>query len=208
MFQFYVRLRGCEGADDFKSTGPAFVTLLNWIRVLDRYNPARAPLNSDSRLHFTRRGQWRWFYWNIQLRTVALDVQHKLFIWMFADVFQQRDWIVDGGLVKPTDDVPGTQPGCRCRPFWFHFVDNRRFCRADQQRPHTLPPSSARLRFVRLDRYCLHLSVSLELHRYLIALAPHDVPADAVVHSHEAPDRFAIHGQNLIARLQAGLFRW
>ena len=76
--------------------------------MLDRHYTARVPLDSDSRLHFAGREQGRWFYWNIQLRAVALDVQHKLVIWMFADVFQQRDRIVDRCLVKPTDDVSGT----------------------------------------------------------------------------------------------------
>ncbi len=85
--------------------------------MLDRHNTARVPLDSDSRLHFAGREQGRRFYWNIQLGAIALDVQHKLFIWMFADVFQQRDRIVDGCLVKPTDDVSGTQSRCRCRAF-------------------------------------------------------------------------------------------
>src|SRR5258708_18853844 len=133
--------------------------------MLDRHNPARVPLDSDSRLHFAGRGQGRWFYWNIELRAVALDVQHKLFIWMFADVFQQRDRIVDGCLVKPTDDVCGAQSGCRCRAFWFYFLDDRRFCRIDEQLPHTFSPPTAGLRFVGLDPYGLHLAVSLEFHR-------------------------------------------
>ena len=34
---------------------------------------------------------------------------------MFADVFQQRDRIVDGRLVKAPDDVSGTQSGRRFR---------------------------------------------------------------------------------------------
>src|SRR4029077_3535461 len=127
---------------------------------------------------------------------------------MFTDVFQQRDRIVDGRLVKPTDDVSGAQSGCRGGAFCFYFLDDWRFRRIDEQLPHTFSPPTAGLRFVRLNRYRLHLAVSLEFHRNLIALAPHDVPADAVVPSHETPDRFAIHGQDFIARLQAGLFRW
>src|SRR5215472_5358670 len=176
--------------------------------MLDRHNPTGVPLDSDSRLHFAGREQGRWFYWNIQLRAVALDVQHKLFIWMFADVFQQRNWIVDGCLVKPTDDVSGMQSGCRCGAFWFYFLDDRRFRRIDEQLPHTFSPPTAGLRFVRFDPYALHLAVSLECHRNLVALASHDVPADAVVHSHETPDRFAVHGQDFIAGLQASLLRW
>src|SRR5262249_38502542 len=176
--------------------------------MLDRHNPARVPLNSDSRLHFTRRGQGRWFYWNFQLRTVALDVQHKLFIWMLADVFQQRNRIVDGCLVKPPDDVSGAQSGCRCRAFRFYFLDDWGFCRVDEQLPHTFSPPAAGLRFVRFDRYRLHLAVSLEFHGNLVALAAHDVPADAVIHSHETPDRLAVHGQDFIAGLQTHLFRW
>src|SRR5262245_24829082 len=159
--------------------------------MLDRDDSARVPLDSDSRLHFARRGQGRWFYWNIEFRAVALDMQHKLFVWMFADIFQQRDRIVDGCLVKPANDIPRTQSGCRCRTFWFYSLDNRSFCRIDEQLPHTFSAPTARLRFVRFDRYGLHLTVSLEFHRNLVALAAHDVPADAVVHSHETPDRFA-----------------
>src|SRR5882757_8497660 len=101
--------------------------------MLDGHNPARIPLDSDSRLHFAGRRQERWFYWNIQLRAIALDVQHKLVIWMFADVLQQRDRIVDGRLVKAPDNVSGTQSGCRCRTFWFYLIDDRRFCRIDEQ---------------------------------------------------------------------------
>src|SRR4029077_16665984 len=176
--------------------------------MLDRHDPARVPLDSDSRLHFAGRGQERWFYWDIQLRAAAFDMQHKLFTWMFADVFQQRDRIVDGCLIKPTDDVSGMQSGYRCRAFSFYLLDDRGFCRVDKQLPYTFSPPTAGLRFVRLHRYHLHLVVSLEFHRNLVALAPHNVPANAVVHSHETPDRFAIDGQDFIARLQAGLFRW
>src|SRR5215472_16189454 len=207
MLQLYVRLRRGYGADRLQGAGDAVVNLFNWIRMLDRHNPARVPLDSDSRLNFARRAQGLWFYWNIQLRAVALDVQHKLFIWMFADVFQQRDRIVDRCLVIPADDVSGAQTGCRCRAFWFYFLDDWRFCRVDEQLPHTFSPPAAGLRFVRFDRYRLHLAVSLEFHCNLVALAPHDVPADAVVHSHETPDRFAIHGQDSIAGLQASFFR-
>src|SRR5438034_4681247 len=208
MLQLYVRLRRGDGTDRLQGAGDAVVNLFNWIRMLNGHNPARVPLNSDSRLHFAGGEQGRRFYWNIRLRAIALDVQHKLVIWMFADVFQQRDRIVDGCLVKPPDDVSGTQSGCRCRAFWFYLLDDRRFCRIDEQLPHTFPPPTAGLRFVRFHPYSLHLAVSLKFHRDLVALAPHDVPADAVVHSHETPDRFAIHGQDFIARLQAGLFRW
>src|SRR4029079_11840406 len=208
MLQLYVRLRRGDGADRLQSAGDAVVNLFNRIWMLDRDNPARVPLNSDSRLHLAACGQERWFYWNIELRAVALDVQHKLFIWMFADVFQQCDRIVDRCLVKPTDDVSGEESGCCCRAFWFHFLDNRRFCRIDEQLSHTFPPPTAGLRLVRFDRHCFHLAVSLEFHRNLVALAAHDVPADAVVHSHETPDRLAVHGQNFIARWQAGLLRW
>src|SRR6478735_8466061 len=133
--------------------------------MLDRHNPARVPLDSDSRLHFAGRGQESWFYWNIQLRSLALDMQHKLFIWMFTDVLQQRDRIVDRCLVKPTDDVPGTQSGRRCRAFCFYFLDDRRFCWIDEQLSNTFPPPTAGLRFVGLDPYGLHLAVSLEFHR-------------------------------------------
>src|SRR5438876_11890539 len=109
---------------------------------------------------------------------------------MFADVFQQRDGTVDGCLVKPTDDVSGTPSGCLCRAFWFYFLDDRRFCWRDEQLAHTFPPPTAGLRLVRFDRYCLHLTVSLECHCNLVALAPYDVPHHAVAHSHETPDRF------------------
>src|SRR5215212_5089539 len=124
---------------------------------------------------------------------------------MLADVFQQRDRIVDWGLVKPTDDVAGTQSGCCCGAFWFYFLNDWGFCRVDQQLPHTFPAPTRGLRFVRFYRYCLHPAVSLEFHRNLVALAPHDAPADAVVHSHETPDRFAVHGDDFVAGLQAGL---
>src|SRR5712672_2831626 len=108
MLQLYVRLRRGDGTDRLQGAGDAVDNLFNWFRMLNGPNPARVPLNSDPRLHFAGREQGRWFYWNIQLRAVALDVQHKLFIWMFADVLQQRDRIVNGCLVKPADDVSGT----------------------------------------------------------------------------------------------------
>src|SRR5436190_10200548 len=176
--------------------------------MLNRHNPASVPLDSDSRLHFAGRRQERWLYWNIQLRAVALDVQHKLFIWMFADVFQQCDRIVDGCFIESADNVSGMESGCCCRALWFYFLDDRRFRRVNEQLPHTFSSPTAGLRFVRFDRYCLHLAVALKFHRNLVALASHDVPADAVAHSHETPDRLAIHGQDFIARLQTGLFRW
>src|SRR5215472_5873692 len=176
--------------------------------MLDRHNPGRIPLNSDTRFHFAGRRQKRRGHWKIELRAVTLDVQHKLFLWMFVDVLQQCDRIVDWCLVKPPDDVSGTQSGCSGRAFWFYLLNDRRFCRIDEELPHTFPSPTAGLRFVRFDRYCLHLAVALEFHRDLIAFTAHDVPADAVVHSHEPPDRFAIDGQDFIARLQAGLFRW
>src|SRR5262249_7713574 len=72
--------------------------------------------------------------------------------------------------------------------------------------PHTFPPPTAGLRFVRFDPHGLDLALSLEFDRNFIALTPHHVPAYAVVHSHETPDRFAIHGQDFVARLQAGFF--
>src|SRR6266513_4481875 len=162
MLQLYVRLRRGDGTDRLQGAGDAVVNLFNWIRMLNGHNPARVPLNSDPRLHFAGREQGRWFYWNIQLRAVALDVQNKLFIWMFADVLQQRDRIVDRCLVKATDDVTGTQSGCRGRAFWFYFLDDRRFCRIDQQLPHTFPSPTPGLGFVRFDRYCLHLAIALE----------------------------------------------
>src|SRR4029450_4834440 len=137
MLQLYIRLRRGDGADRFQPAGDAVVNLFNRIRMLDRHNPARVPLDSDSRLHFARGGQGGWFYWNVQTRSAALDVQHKLFIWMFADVFQQRDRIVNWCLVKSPDDISCTQSGCRCRAFWFYFLDDRRFCRIDEQLANT-----------------------------------------------------------------------
>src|SRR5215831_8475 len=207
MLQLHVRLRRGHGTDRLQGAGDAVVNLFNWIRMLDGHNPARVPLNSDPRLHFARGEQGRRFYWNIQLRAIALDVQHKFVVWMFTDVFQQRDRIVDGCLVKPPDDVSGTQSACRCRAFWFYFLDDRCFCRIDEQLAHTFPPPAAGLSLVRFDPYRLHPAVSLEFHCNLVALAPHDVPADAVVHSHETPDRFAVHGQDSIAGLQASFVR-
>src|SRR5215216_1020908 len=185
MLQLYVRLRRSDGTDRLQRAGDAVVNLFDWIGMLDRHNPARVPLNSDPRFHFAGREQGRWFYWNIQLRSVALDVQHKLFMWMFADVFQQRDWIVNRCLVKPADDVCGAQSCCCCWTFWFYFFDDRRFRWIDEQLPHTFSPPAAGISFVRFDQDCLHLAVSLEFHGNLVALAPHDIPADAVVHSHE-----------------------
>jgi hypothetical protein len=49
----------------------------------------------------------------------------------------------------------------------------------------------------------LHLAVSLEFYGDLVAFASHDVPTYAVIHAHKAPDRFAIHGQDFVAGLQA-----
>src|SRR5437764_10161829 len=110
MLQLYVRLRRCDGADGLQGTGDAIVNLLNWIRMLDRHNPSRIPLNSYSRLHFAGRGQGRWFHWNVQFfRAVSLDVQRQLFSWMCGDVFQQRERIRDGGLLKPAGDISGRE---------------------------------------------------------------------------------------------------
>ena len=205
MLQLHVRFGRGNGTDRFQRAGDAVVNLFNGIGMLDGHNPSGVPLDSDSRLHFASRGQERRFHRNIQLRTIALDVQHKLVIRMFTDVLQQRDGTVDRRLIKPPDDVSGTQFGCRCRAFGFYFLDDRCFCRINEQLPHAFSAPPARLRFIRFDPYRLYLAVSLEFHRNLVALAPHDVPADAVAHSHETPDRFAIHGQDFIARLQAGL---
>src|SRR5947199_2361808 len=205
MLQLHVRLRRGDCAYRFQRAGDAVVNLFDWIRMLDGHNPSRVPLNPDPRFHFAGRGQERWLYWNVQLRAIALDVQHNLFIRMFADVFQQRDRIVDERLVKSPDDVSGKQSGCRCRAFGFYFLDDRGFCRIDEQLSHTFSPPAAGLRFVGFDPYRLNLAVSLEFHRNLVALAPHDIPADAVVHTHETLDWFAIYRQDFIAWLQAGL---
>src|SRR5262252_4340378 len=114
MLQLHVGLWRSDSTDRFQSARDTVVNLFDRIRMLDRHNPARVPLDSDSRFHFAGRGQEGWFYWNIQLRPVALDMQHKLFLWMFADVFQQRDRIVDRGLVEAADDVSRLQSGRSC----------------------------------------------------------------------------------------------
>src|SRR5437762_13676313 len=112
MLQLYVRLWRCDGADGLQGAGDAIVNLLNWIRMLDRHNPSRIPLNSYSRLHFAGRGQGRWFRWNVQFfRAVSLEVQHLLFSWVFAVVFKQLVWVGDVCLVKTADAVSGTQSG-------------------------------------------------------------------------------------------------
>ena len=80
MLQLYVRLRRGDGTDRLQGAGDAIVNLFNWIRMLNGHNPARVPLNSDSRLHFAGGEQGRRFYWNIQLRAIALDVQDLPFV--------------------------------------------------------------------------------------------------------------------------------
>jgi len=73
--------------------------------MVDRYDSGRVPLNSDSWFLFAIRRQKRWFYRNIKLRAATLDMKNKLVVWMLADVFQQRDGIIDGRLIKSADDV-------------------------------------------------------------------------------------------------------
>src|SRR5438046_4157491 len=100
--------------------------------------------------------------------------------------------MVDMPMVKAPDYVPGTQFGCRCRAFGFYFLDDRCFCRINEQLPHAFSAPPARLRFIRFDPYRLYLAVSLEFHRNLVALPPPDVPAAAVAHTHDTPERIAI----------------
>ena len=73
--------------------------------MLDRHDSSRVPLNSDSWFLFAIRRQKRWFYRNVKLLATALDMKNKLVAWMFADVFQQCDGIIDRRLIEPADDV-------------------------------------------------------------------------------------------------------
>src|SRR4029453_5699819 len=113
--------------------------------MLDRHDSTRVPLNSDSWFLFAIRRQKRWFYRNVKLLATALHMKNKLVVWMFADVFQQRDRIVDWRLIEPADVVPWAQPRRRCRRVRFYFVNDRGFCRVNKQLAHAFSSPSTRL---------------------------------------------------------------
>src|SRR6266542_1862043 len=105
MLQLYVRLRRGNRANRLYRAGHAVVNLFDRTGMLDRHYPCRVPLNPNSWFLFAIRRQKRWFYRNIQPLAAALHMKNKLVVWMLADVFQQRDRIVDGRFIKPANDV-------------------------------------------------------------------------------------------------------
>ena len=71
-----------------------------------------------------------------------------------------------GCLVEPTDDVSGTQSGCRSRAFWFYFLDDRAFLPGRiEQLPAHFSSANRGSPLCRVPPYGLHLAVSLEFHR-------------------------------------------
>ena len=73
--------------------------------MLDRHYSRRVPLNSNSGFLFAIGREKRGLHRNIKLGATALHVKNKFIVWMLADVFQQRDRIVDGRFIKPANDV-------------------------------------------------------------------------------------------------------
>src|ERR1700745_4066169 len=173
--------------------------------MLDRHDSGRVPLNSDSWFLFAIRRKKRWFYRNVKPLASALDMKNKLVVWMFADVFQQRDGIIDGRLIEPADNVSVAQSPRRSRCVRFYFVNDRGLCRVNKQLAHAFSAPSTGLCFVRFHPNGLHLSVSLEFYRDLVAFASYHIPAHAVTHPHKAPDRFVINREDFVAGSQACL---
>src|SRR5262249_26290621 len=133
--------------------------------MLDRHDSGRVPLNSNSWFLFAIRKQKRWFNRNLKSLATALEMKDKLIFWMFADVFQQRDGIVDLRLIKPANDVSCAQPRCSCWRIRFHFFNDRSLCRIDEQLAHTFPAPSTGLCLVGFHPNRLDFSVSLEFYR-------------------------------------------
>src|SRR5436190_8582406 len=173
--------------------------------MLDRHDSGRVPLNSDSWFLFAIRRQKRWFYRNVELLATALDMKNQLVVRMFADVFQQRDGIIDGRLIEPANDVSRAKSGSRSRRVRFYFVNDRGLCRVNKQLAHAFSAPSAGLCLVRFYPNGLYLSVSPEFYRNLVAFASYHIPAHAVTHPHKTPDRFAVHRKDFVAGLQAYL---
>src|SRR5438105_5031177 len=120
-------------------------------------------------------------------------MKDKLVAGMFADVFQQRDWMVDRRFIKPANDVSRTQSGRGGRCVRFRFVDDRCLGWRNEQLAYTFPSPSTSVRVVRLHPNGLDLSVSLEFYGDFVAFAAHYIPDDAVVHSRKPADRFVVN---------------
>src|SRR5215831_7427722 len=101
--------------------------------MLDRHDSRRIPLNSNSRFLLTIGGQKRRFYRNVKPLAAPFHMKDKLVVRVFADVFKQRDRIIDGRLIKSANDISRTQPRRSSRRVGFHSVDNRGLCWIDEQ---------------------------------------------------------------------------
>src|SRR5436309_14405343 len=105
VLQLYIRFGRGDGTNCLECARHAVVNLFNRVRVLDRHNPGAVPLNSDSWFHFTSSGQKRRLHSNVQSRATSLHLKNKLFVWMFADVLQQGDGMVDRCLIETMNGV-------------------------------------------------------------------------------------------------------
>src|SRR5438034_426710 len=105
VLQFHIRFRRCDRANCLQCAGHAVVNLFDRIGMRDRHYPSGVPLNTDSRLHFALSGQKPRLYRNVKPRSISLHMENELILRMFADVFQQRDWIVYWRLVEAANNI-------------------------------------------------------------------------------------------------------
>src|SRR5437773_7906770 len=105
MLQFYVRLWRGDCSDRLQGARHTVVNLLDRIGMRDRYFASRVPSNSNSWLHFTLGWQQRGLHRNVKPLSISFYVKYNLILRVFADVFQQRDRVVDRRLVESADDV-------------------------------------------------------------------------------------------------------
>src|SRR5438105_9093049 len=112
---------------------------------------------------------------------------------MLFNVLQQRQGIINRGVIESANDVARTQSGCSCRRVRFDLVDDRRFRRQDQQLANTFSAPTTRFGLVWLYLDSFNFTVALEFHRNSLTFTPNNRPADAVVHSEETRHSSSIY---------------
>src|SRR5438132_4518902 len=104
---------------------------------------------------------------------------------MLFDVLQQRQGIINRGVIESANDVARTQSGCSCGRVRFDLVDDRRFRRQDQQLANTFSAPTTRFGLVWLYLDSFNFTVAFEFDRHGLAFTSDNRPAHAVVHSEE-----------------------
>src|SRR5439155_11401529 len=102
---------------------------------------------------------------------------------MLFNVLQQRQGIINRGVIESANDVARTQSGCSCGRVRFDLVDDRRFRRQDQQLTNTFSAPTTRFGLVWLYLDGFNFTVALEFDRHGLAFTSDNRPAHAVVHS-------------------------